>query len=724
MTIRRVLLVSALVAWGGSASGADFYVYEANYPGVCDYNVAVDSAALTIRPQGAFIEMELQLAVSYAFRSWFFKNYTELEFRWDFSLPDHAVVDDFALWVGDTLLQAAILDRWTAELLFSEVSSPVRNPGLLTQGFPDREGQVSHSVRIFPVMRGEKRRFRIHYLLPARPTAGKLRVWLPISQLTSRRSPGADTLHVRFYGEQAPTLIGAEPCHLSLDTRQGTWNFSLPLRYDSFVELAYPNPMSGPFFFSSYQDSLDSFYQLTVLPPVVAQERVPRNFLVIVDFNRFNTSGMDGELLLLWLKETMQQALTEGDSANIIVGYADPVIGADRLLACSEQNLDLLFSRVMQRSFPSYSSFQVLMDAAAQLLNGRYDSTDVILFTNTDEIALEGEPKEWLADTVVAMFSPGTKIHIVDLDNVSSLVYNYRTSQYETQLQSFFARICYQSGGNLFFLRYHSISNILAALFYERITHYEEVEVQTRFASGYAFGKHLRSLHEGYYPFGFPLMQVGRYRGTLPLEVTLVGKVRFDKIIERFDITEQDVAPGTVSLARAWYGDHIHAMLRRPQTNATVVEIMDLSLKQRILTPYSGLLVFQPGENHGYEAETSTTPSPPEGGGWEGPATEVDSARVDSVTLAIALTAYPNPFNQTVRLTLALPAQVREVSLVIYNSLGQQVRRMALPDYLPGCHELVWDGRDDQACAVGSGVYLAVLSTEKARRSLKLLVVR
>ncbi|MGQ9559832.1 MAG: hypothetical protein ACUVWA_04935, partial [Candidatus Oleimicrobiaceae bacterium] len=221
------------MAWGGSAFGADFCVYETNYPGVRDYNVAVDSAAPTIRPQGAFIEMELQLAASYAFRSWFFKDYTELEFRWDFSLPHQAVVDDFALWVGDTLLHAAILDRWTAGLLCSEVSSPVRNPGLLTQGFPHREGQVSHSVRILPVMRGEKRRFKIHYLLPARPTAGKLRVWLPISQLTSRRSPGADTLHVRFYGEQAPSLIGAEPCHLCFDTRQRAWNFSLPLCYDS-----------------------------------------------------------------------------------------------------------------------------------------------------------------------------------------------------------------------------------------------------------------------------------------------------------------------------------------------------------------------------------------------------------------------------------------------------------------------------------------------------------
>ena len=110
-------------------SAGDFSVYEANYPDVKDYNVNIDEATLVIHPRGNFIEMNLYITVSYDFNSWFFKNYNELEFLWEFSLPEHAILHDFWLWFGDSIMSAHVLDKWTAELLFSDVSSAVRNPG-------------------------------------------------------------------------------------------------------------------------------------------------------------------------------------------------------------------------------------------------------------------------------------------------------------------------------------------------------------------------------------------------------------------------------------------------------------------------------------------------------------------------------------------------------------------------------------------------------------------
>ncbi len=103
---------------------------------------------------------------------------------------------------------------------------------------------------------------------------------------------------------------------------------------------------------------------------------------------------------------------------------------------------------------------------------------------------------------------------------------------------------------------------------------------------------------------------------------------------------------------------------------------MDLSLKQTILTPYSGLLVFRPRENHGYqpEAQQSSTPGGPEEPGgirlWLKP----------SRTLAVSISsvAHPNLFNQSVKLTVQLPPGVGEMHLVIYNAAGQRVRELEL----------------------------------------------
>ena len=143
-----------------------FSVYEANYPNVKDYNVNIDEATLVVHPRGNFVEMNIYMTISYDFNSWFFKNYDELEFQWQFSLPEHAIMHEFWIWFGDSIMSATVLDKWTAELLFSDVSTPVRNPGLLTQSSANRDGLVSYNLRLFPIKRNEKKRFKTQYLLP------------------------------------------------------------------------------------------------------------------------------------------------------------------------------------------------------------------------------------------------------------------------------------------------------------------------------------------------------------------------------------------------------------------------------------------------------------------------------------------------------------------------------------------------------------------------------
>jgi hypothetical protein len=66
---------------------------------------------------------------------------------------------------------------------------------------------------------------------------------------------------------------------------------------------------------------------------------------------------------------------------------------------------------------------------------------------------------------------------------------------------------------------------------------------------------------------------------------------------------------------------------------------------------------------------------------------------------------YPNPFNPstTFRYGLAEPAQV---SLKVYNMLGQLVRTIVDEQQLEGYHEAVWDGRNETGAAVSSGIYM------------------
>ncbi len=72
------------------------------------------------------------------------------------------------------------------------------------------------------------------------------------------------------------------------------------------------------------------------------------------------------------------------------------------------------------------------------------------------------------------------------------------------------------------------------------------------------------------------------------------------------------------------------------------------------------------------------------------------------------MNAFPNPFNHETNLTLSLPVGA-DVTVDIYDVVGQRLRRIELPARASGLHVLSWDGRDDSGRPAGSGVYVFVV---------------
>ena len=66
---------------------------------------------------------------------------------------------------------------------------------------------------------------------------------------------------------------------------------------------------------------------------------------------------------------------------------------------------------------------------------------------------------------------------------------------------------------------------------------------------------------------------------------------------------------------------------------------------------------------------------------------------------------YPNPFNSEVVVKYTLPRE-SEVEVVVYNTLGQVVRRLVEGHRRLGHHRVVWDGRDGTGRELATGTYL------------------
>ena len=74
---------------------------------------------------------------------------------------------------------------------------------------------------------------------------------------------------------------------------------------------------------------------------------------------------------------------------------------------------------------------------------------------------------------------------------------------------------------------------------------------------------------------------------------------------------------------------------------------------------------------------------------------------------------YPNPFNPTTTIKYTLPS-AEQVSLIIYDILGRQVRKLVDKKMSAGEHVIHWDGKNNDDIEVASGVYFYQLEVINA----------
>jgi len=84
---------------------------------------------------------------------------------------------------------------------------------------------------------------------------------------------------------------------------------------------------------------------------------------------------------------------------------------------------------------------------------------------------------------------------------------------------------------------------------------------------------------------------------------------------------------------------------------------------------------------------------------------------------------YPNPFNPTTTIKFSIedPSQV---SLEIYNIMGQEIVELINKNFSKGIHSVQWDGNNKFGQSVSSGLYFAKLISNKKSKLIKMLLIR
>ena len=97
-----------------------------------------------------------------------------------------------------------------------------------------------------------------------------------------------------------------------------------------------------------------------------------------------------------------------------------------------------------------------------------------------------------------------------------------------------------------------------------------------------------------------------------------------------------------------------------------------------------------------------------------------------SLTLPIEfglMPCYPNPFNSETTIPFSLERGT-DISITIYNILGERVRTVFNGYALAGTNSARWDGKADDGATVASGLYVISLRTRDQNSSRRVLMIK
>ena len=87
------------------------------------------------------------------------------------------------------------------------------------------------------------------------------------------------------------------------------------------------------------------------------------------------------------------------------------------------------------------------------------------------------------------------------------------------------------------------------------------------------------------------------------------------------------------------------------------------------------------------------------------------------------LSNYPNPFSKTTTIKYTTSENTK-VSIDIYNTVGQFVKRLVDKEHTPGDHSVTWDATNNYNNEVASGIYYIMIKTGNTTEASKMILSR
>ena len=501
-----------------------------------------------------------------------------LEATYIFPLPEDAAISDFAMYVDGERLEGRILDKEKARAIYEDIVRRREDPALL-----EYVGRNMFQAQVFPIPPHSERRIQIAYTQVLSQDGGLVRFVYPLNtEKFSPRPLEEVTISVDVRSE-APIKAVYSPSHDIAISRQSETHVTASYEasdvtpstdFELFYSLS-PEDI-GASLITYRQGDEDGFFLLLVAPKgdFGEQEVVAKDVMVVVDVS----GSMSGEKL-----EQAQEAvqfildhLNPDDRFNILAFSTGLDFYAPNLRSASRAEDAEDFVRGLS-ALGGTNINDALLEALERLPGER---PEIIIFL-TDGLPTVGiqdagpiiaNVREAAGPTVrLFAFGVGYDVNTVLLDSIAQE--NRGTSDYVRPGEDIAQAV---SG------------------FYEKVSTPVLADISLDFGAINVLDVYPQPLPDLF--AGSQLVVVGRYRGEGTVTLGLSGVVNGEE--QTFSYAGQ-VFPAESRemdfLPRLWATRKIGYLLNQIRLYGTeqelVDEIVDLSLRYGVMTPYTSFLV-------------------------------------------------------------------------------------------------------------------------------------
>ncbi|MCI0694873.1 T9SS type A sorting domain-containing protein [candidate division KSB1 bacterium] len=674
----------------------------------------IEEAIVSIRPQGIYMEYGLYL--TFSARDLNFTAADSVEVQFFFDLPPEAIVHDLWLWVDDQIMRALIMDRWTASSIYEDIVKRRRDPAILF-----KNSATSYELRIYPMKGNAKRKIKLTYLMPAQWSATAVSAALPTNLLRTSRNPLA-TFYLLFWPHadwQKPRLL--EFPDVAFNEKEDTF-FGLYHRADipsaavvTSLNFALDSPLRNGVYVSRHPAGNGGIYQLALLPSQALQLQAQRKVAVLFDYLAGKSTITTNEVLN-GVKVMLREQFTSADSFNLIFSNLTIRRAGENWFSADPAAIDQAFANAGSNPLASYSNLPALLANGLDFVKQNGNDGSLLLITNSDQVG-DYRVANPLLNDVLNQMNPVLPIHVADFTNAKATYYNNGGRSYYGN-EYFYQNLTQRTYGNYANIRAtSSFSGMLTAIAQTLNGFIDSFDLYTTLENGFCFGRYNLGTTGSAIYLNRPILQLGKFNGSFPFIVQAAGVYKQQTFSTSKTIAADEAALSDSLAEEIWTGNYIAALEAQPQTNEIIKQILEASLRERVLSRYTAFLALEPSDTvkvcQDCRDESKLVSSV---------VSREKEAADDSL-----LQAYPNPFNAATTLTVRLPNNVKRenVSLKIYNLIGQVVRTFdLLVD--PGKHtyQFTWDGRNDAGQIAATGTYFLVLKTPASRKALKLVMMK